>query len=136
MKKHTALTTTRNLAAVILATLALGFSLPTLAVENEAFTQQRFEQLQAEGAQVLVDISAPWCPDCKKQQEILSEYQAANPDSGLHVLAVDFDTQKEWVTHFKAPRQSTLILFKGTEQVWFSVAETRKEQIFTALDAK
>lgn len=127
--------TARKFALLFLAALALGLSVAAQAVENEPFTQQRFEQLQAEGAKILVDINAPWCPDCKKQQAVLTEYQAQNPDSGLHILAVDFDTQKEWVTFFKAPRQSTLILFSGTEQVWFSVAETRQEEIFTALDS-
>ena len=125
----------RKFALFFLAALALGTSVTALAVENEPFTQERFEQLQAAGAKILVDISAPWCPDCKKQQAVLTDYQAQNPDSGLHILVVDFDTQKEWVTHFKAPRQSTLILFSGAEQVWFSVAETRQEEIFTALDS-
>jgi thiol-disulfide isomerase/thioredoxin len=125
----------RKFAAVVLAALALGISVAAQAVESEPFTQARFEQLQAEGAKILIDIGASWCPDCAKQQVVLTEYQAENPDSGIHILAVDFDTQKEWVTHFRAPRQSTLILFNGTEQVWFSVAETRKEQIFTALDS-
>ena len=39
------------------------------------------------------------------------------------------------MTHFKAPYQSTLVLFSGTEQVWFSVGETRKERIFGQLNA-
>jgi hypothetical protein len=46
---------------------------------------------------------------------------------------VDYDEQKEWVTHFRAPRQSTLLLYKGKEQLWFSVAETNKSKIFTQL---
>jgi thiol-disulfide isomerase/thioredoxin len=125
----------RNIVALALTTLALWLPMSASALEKEAFTKERFDALQAEGAVILVDISASWCPDCKKQQEVLSQYDAENPDAPLHVLAVDFDTQKEWVTHFRAPRQSTLILFDGTEQLWFSVAETRKNEIFKALDA-
>jgi thioredoxin 1 len=65
----------------------------------------------------------------------LEEYQAAYPDSGLHIMRIDFDTQKEWVTHFRAPRQATLILFDGEERTWFSVAESRRNVIFEALNA-
>lgn len=104
---------------------------PTLI--NEAFSQARFEALQAEGNLVLVDVSATWCPTCKQQKEVLAAFQQAHPDVPLTVLNVDFDDQKEWVTHFRAPRQSTLALYKGDEQVWFAVAETRKEVIFAAL---
>jgi len=37
------------------------------------------------------------------------------------------------VTRFAAPRQSTLILYRGEERLWFSVAETRRDAIFTRL---
>lgn len=104
------------------------------ALEAEPFTKTRFDTLQAEGTPILVDIYATWCPTCAKQREVLETYQTANPESDLVILEVDFDDQKEWVKHFKAPRQSTLLLFDGTEQVWFSVAETRQDKIFTALD--
>lgn len=124
-----------NFFRALIAGLVLMLAPAASALESEPFTMERFQELQAQGAKVLVDISASWCPDCQKQKEILTEYQEENPDSGLHVLNVDFDTQKEWVTHFNAPRQSTLILFSGEERVWFSVAETRREKIFEALDS-
>lgn len=94
------------------------------ALEKESFTQERFDELTANGEVVLVDIFATWCPTCAKQREILEAYQAANPNSELHILEVDFDDQKDVVRQFRAPRQSTLYLYKGEEQVWFSVAET------------
>lgn len=116
--------------------LAVFLTGPVMAAgESEPFSLERFEALQDQGAKILVDIGASWCPDCQKQQVVLGEYQEAYPDSGLHILRVDFDDQKEWVTHFRAPRQSTLILFNGEEQVWFSVAETRKEKIYEALNS-
>ncbi len=123
-----------NSFRAILLVLLGGYALNGLAVDAEPFTMERFEALQQQGARILVDVYAPWCPDCRRQQEHLNAYQAENPDSDLHILVVDFDDQKEYVTHFRAPRQSTLILFEGTEQVWFSVAETRRDRIFNALN--
>ena len=101
---------------------------------REAFSEDRFRALQAEGALVLVDVAASWCPTCAKQAKLVDLYRALHPEAELHVLVVDFDAQKEWVRYFKAPRQSTLILFRGEEQLWFSVAETREGPLFGALD--
>lgn len=119
---------------------ALAASAPPLQAQygsmhvEEAFTFERFEELQREGALILVDIFADWCPVCAIQQDVLQEFRNAKPYVPLYTLTVDFDSQKEAVAHFRAPRQSTLILYRGTEQLWYSVAETRREVIFKSLD--
>lgn len=99
----------------------------------EPFTAARFEALQADNALILVDVATTWCPTCKAQKAVIDAFRQQHPEIGLHVLTVDFDTQKEWVKHFKAPRQSTLLVYKGSEQRWFAVAETREDTITTAL---
>ncbi len=101
---------------------------------GEPFTEARFEALQAEDALVLVDVAAPWCPTCAKQAALISRYRKAHPDVDLHVLSIDYDDQKKWVRFFGAPRQSTLLLFKGDDRVWFSVGETREKVLFAAID--
>lgn len=105
----------------------------TQQVTPEPFTAARFEALQADNALILVDVAATWCPTCKAQKAVIDAFRQQHPEIGLHVLTVDFDTQKEWVKHFKAPRQSTLLVYKGSEQRWFAVAETREDTITTAL---
>lgn len=102
---------------------------------TEPFNEARFSELQAQDALILVDVHADWCPTCKKQTVALDAYEAAHPDVELNRLVVDFDQQKEWVKHFKAPRQSTLLLYRGKAQKWFSVGETRPEKITEALNA-
>lgn len=111
------------------AILALVLAVPLSAQQKEPFTQDRFAALQEEGALILVDVFADWCPTCALQQQVLERFRQENPGVPLHTLTVDFDNQKEWVRHFEAPRQSTLILYRGKERVWFSVAETRAEVI-------
>ena len=115
--------------------LALSAGLATAGdPHGEAFTEARFRALQAENALILGDVSASWCGTCGKQAELVTRYRESHPDVPLHVLRVDFDAQKEWVTYFKAPRQSTLLLYRGSERVWFAVAETREEVVFAAID--
>lgn len=116
------------------ALFALVFSSGTLAAQvKEAFTPERFAELQEQNALILIDVYADWCPTCAQQQKILADFQADNPESPLHILQVDFDDQKQYVTQFRAPRQSTLILYRGEEQIWFSVAETRADAIIGEL---
>jgi len=128
----------RSFPRLRLARAACGLLLMACAAlamaQREAFSEARFQALQAEGALVLVDVHADWCPTCAMQQTVIAAYAAARPQVRLHHLIVDFDADKRWVTHFRAPRQSTLILFRGTEQLWFSVAETREAEIFAAID--
>jgi len=107
---------------------------PETSVGSESFTEERFSALQDENAVILVDVFADWCGTCAQQQAILAEYREANPDAPLHTLQIDFDRQKEHVRRFSAPRQSTLILYHGEEQIWFSVAETSREAIFAQID--
>ena len=106
---------------------------PLAAQGKEAFTEARFEALQAEGALVLVSVHADWCPTCRTQQEVLSAFPEKNPNTELFILTVDFDEQKDWVRHFGAPSQSTLILFRGEERVWFSVGETGENEIYSQI---
>ncbi len=116
------------IAACFIALLSFSAS-----AQKQPFTETLYKQYQDSDSVFLVDVYATWCPTCKKQSQIIDQYFADNPDSKIQVLVVDYDDQKEWVSHFRAPRQSTLLLYKGNEQLWFSVAETNKNKIFTQL---
>lgn len=105
----------------------------TASAQKQPFNETLYQQYQDSEQIYLVDVFATWCPTCKKQSKIIDQYFSENPDSKIEVLVVDYDDQKEWVTHFRAPRQSTLLLYKGEKQLWFSVAETSKDKIFTQL---
>lgn len=119
--------------------LALAIMAPATGVaaqtpEKQPFTEERFTALQEQDALILLDVFADWCPTCAGQQKILAAFQEENPEAPLHILTIDFDDQKDQVRRFRAPRQSTLILYRGDERLWFSVAETRREVIFDALN--
>jgi thioredoxin 1 len=120
---------------VALVGLALILSSGGLSAQvKEPFTPQRFAELQNDGALILIDIFADWCPTCAEQQKILARYQSEYKAVPLHILEVNFDEQKEYVRQFAAPRQSTFVLYHGTKRLWFSVAETRPEVIFAELN--
>ena len=128
----------RALRFIPIALLALALSTGAAAAQEihikVPFTPERFAELQEQNALVLLDVFATWCPTCAQQQKVLAVYRALHPDVPLHILTIDFDNQKEFVRKYGAPRQSTLILYRGEERVWFSVAETRADVIFAELN--
>ena len=94
------------------------------------FTEAGFNQLKQDNAAVLIDVHATWCPTCRKQSKVIKAYFKQYPDSDLTVLKVDFDDQKHWVKHFKAFRQSTLIMYKGEKEIGRSIAQTNEKKLF------
>lgn len=119
---------------VMATTLLMLTTLSAFALDKEPYTSERFQELQAAGELILIDVFADWCPTCARQQQVLEKYVAEHPDVDLNVLVVDFDKDRHHVRALRAPRQSTLLLFKGEEQYWYSVAETREDVIFDAIN--
>jgi thioredoxin 1 len=111
------------LAAGILAGVMLG-SLPAIAADWKPFTQADFSAAQKDGKPILVDIFAPWCPTCRAQKPILEELTAKPEFKDLVVLVVNFDQQTDDVRALKAQSQSTLIAYKGAEEVALSAIPT------------
>jgi len=122
----------RNILAAF--AFSLFFAMPALALEKEPFSQERFDELRGNGELVLVDVFADWCSTCARQQEILKSYVEAHPEVDLHILEVNYDDDKSVVRQLRAPRQSTLLLYKGEEQHWYSVAETSEDVIFANIN--
>lgn len=72
----------------------------------------------------VIDVYADWCPTCRVQSSVIEEYVKERSNLDIVFLKVNYDEQKDWVKHFNAHRQSTLVGFKGKNQVFYSVAET------------
>lgn len=132
------MTLSRTLRFIPLALIAIALSTSAAAAQDiqtkAPFTPERFAELQEQNALILLDVFASWCPTCAQQQKVLADYREQHPDVAVHTLTIDFDDQKEFVRKYGAPRQSTLILYRGDERIWFSVAETRADVIFAELN--
>jgi thiol-disulfide isomerase/thioredoxin len=118
----------RSLIAAAFALGAAAFS-PVSAQERWPFEMKSFQQAQAQGKPILIEVFAPWCPTCKAQAPILSELAKQPRFKNLVVFNVDFDSQKDALRGFKAQQQSTLIVFKGGAEMGRSVGDTNKASI-------
>lgn len=114
--------------------LALLVSVPALA--NPAWTTysaEAFARAQASGKTIVVDVHATWCPTCRAQAPILDALRSEPQLKNAIFVKVDFDTEKAFLRQHRIPRQSTVLVFKGTRETARSIAETRPEQLRAAV---
>lgn len=125
---------TRNISFRFILPLIAGLFFAAAAwAAVKPFDQASFHAAQAAGKPILVEIHADWCPTCRAQDPVISELMRDPKYAGFVVLRVDFDSQKAMVKHFHVQYQSTLIVFKGTKEVFRSTGETRKAEIAAQL---
>lgn len=106
-------------AALLIAGIC---ALPALAWAGQPFDAKAFQASQAAGKSILIDVTAPWCPTCKRQRPIVQQIEKDRPD--LVVYEVDFDSAKDVLKQLRVQNQSTLIVFRGTNEMGRSTGDT------------
>jgi len=97
--------------------------------EIKPFSQAEFDRLTQAGQPVVVDVSATWCPTCKAQKSILEKLMKQPAYKDVTLLTVDFDIEESTVRALKVSMQSTLVGFKGAQEVARSVGDTTEAGI-------
>lgn len=100
-----------------------------VAAEFRNFDQAAFEQAQAEGRPILVEVFAPWCPTCRAQSPIVRATAADPAFAELIVFRIDYDNQRAQWRALNVRRQSTLIAYNGTRETGRLVAATDPDRI-------
>lgn len=117
-------------ATLLLTACSMLAGLATTALAGgEKFTDAAFEAAQKAGKPIIVDIAAAWCPVCRVQAPIVEDLAMSDRFRDFVHLEVDFDRQKDVLRRLNAPRQSTLIVFRGAVEVGRSVGDTKRESI-------
>ncbi|MHB8495906.1 MAG: thioredoxin family protein [Casimicrobiaceae bacterium] len=119
--------------ASFLGALLFGITAQAVAGTIESYDDATFAALQAAGKPVVIDVYADWCPTCKAQAPIVSELMKSPKFRSYTVLRVNFDTQKDVRRRLHVPEQSTLIVFRGSQEVARSVGDTDASSIAETL---
>lgn len=104
------------------------------AAEKQQFEQNAFVAAQSAGKPILIDVHAPWCPTCKAQAPILAKLESDPKFKNLVVFEVDFDSRKDVLRKLGVRTQSTLITFRGRQEVGRSVGDTDPGSIAALLN--
>ena len=124
----------------ILVSIFFLFSLSVNAMEKETtFKKELFDKAQSDGKIVVISSWIKYCSSCAGQMKILQ-----NAKNNGELLDIKFDnieyfsfdvTKKEISNFFDVQYQTTLIIFKGNQEVYRSIGETTEDLIYEALKA-
>tara|TARA_B100000886_G_scaffold273688_1_gene197578 strand:+ start:53 stop:442 length:390 start_codon:yes stop_codon:yes gene_type:complete len=124
----------------ILTSIFFLITLSVNAMEKETtFKKESFDKAQSDGKIVVVSSWIKYCTSCAGQMKILQ-----NAKNKGKLLDIKFDnveyfsfdvTKKEISRLFDVKYQTTLIIFKGNQEVYRSIGETTEDLIYKALKA-
>ena len=107
--------------------------------KETTFKKELFDKAQSDGKIVVISSWIKYCSSCAGQMKILQ-----NAKKKGELLDIKFDnieyfsfdvTKKEISNFFDVQYQTTLIIFKGNQEVYRSVGETTEDLIYEALKA-
>ena len=122
----------------VLLLIILPFNL-AVAEKQTTFDNDVFNKAQSDGKTVVVSSWIKYCTSCASQMKILQ-----NAKNKGELLDIKFDnieyfsfdvTKKEISDFFDVQYQTTLIIFKGNQEVYRSIGETTEDLIYEALKA-
>ena len=103
----------------------------SIALEKETtFNNELFKKAQSEGKVVIVSSWIKYCYSCASQMKVLN--QAKNEFNNIVYFAFDV-TNKDISDLLNVQYQSTLLIFKNNKEVYRSIGETSKEEIYKAI---
>jgi len=103
------------------------------ALDIQPYSADRLAQLQAAGKPVAVHFHADWCGTCKTQEKALRAIKAEGSLPQVTLLVADYDKEKDLRRMLKVAAQSTLVVFKGSNEVARVGGETATDKLKTAL---
>ena len=107
------------------------FSLNANALEKETtFSKDLFDKAKSDGKVVVISSWIKYCSSCASQMKILNKAK----DDFENIEYFTFEvTNREIADLLKVQYQTTLLIFKNNKEVYRSIGETSREEIYKAL---
>ena len=117
----------------ILVLLFILVPLNSIALEKQTtFDKELFKKAKAEGKVVVVSSWIKYCSSCASQMKVLN--QAKKDFDNLEYFAFDV-TKQEISNLFEIQYQSTILIFKNNKEVYRSIGETTKKEIYKVISS-
>ena len=107
---------------------------PAHALDIAPYSAQILAQKQQAGEAVSLHFHAKWCPTCLVQERAFNTFKGDAAVPGT-LLVVDYDQERELKREMGIRSQSTLIVFKGGQEVARHEGAMAKPQLQAFLDA-
>ena len=114
------------------------FSFGVNSMEKETtFNKKLFDRAQADNKIVIVSSWIKYCSSCASQMKVLNKAKKEGKLSDIEFSNIEyfvFDvTNKEIANLFDIQYQTTLLIFKGSKEVYRSIGETTEDLIYEAI---
>ena len=116
----------------LFTTIFLFVCLSANAVEKKTnFSEAIFEKAKASGKTVVVNSYEVWCGTCGKQTKILD--QAEKEFTDIVFLSYEQSKNKDTAQKLGIKFWTTIVVYKGENEVARIVGQTDKETIYSAI---
>ena len=107
------------------------FALTANALEKKTtFDEGLFKKAQSEGKVVVISSWMKYCSSCASQMKVLNTVK--NDFENIEYFTFEI-TNKKISSLLNVQYQTTLLIFKDNKEVYRSIGETSKEEIYTAI---
>ena len=107
--------------------------------KDTTFNKELFDKAQSQGKIVIVSSWIKYCTSCASQMKVLNTAKNNGELSDIKFDNIEyfaFDvTDKNISNFFNVQYQTTLLIFKGSKEVYRSIGETSERLIYEALKA-
>lgn len=115
---------------------ALGFLIASAAsvlaaADINVYEPGAFTAAQSDQKHIVVEVFKKGCGTCAAQQPSLAAARENYPDAVF--MKIDFQGDEKAVEKFRIAKQSTIIVFKGKDEVARLVGETDRDAILGAI---
>ena len=105
--------------------------------KRTTFDKELFGKAQSEGKIVVVSSWIKYCSSCTNQMKVLQKAKKEGELSDIKFNNIEyfsFDVRNNEIANFfDVKYQTTLIIFKGDQEVYRSIGETTEDLIYEAL---
>ena len=107
------------------------FALTAYALEKKTtFNEELFKKAQSEGKVVVISSWMKYCSSCASQMKVLNTVK--NDFENIEYFTFEI-TNKKISSLLNVQYQTTLLIFKDNKEVYRSIGETSREEIYTAI---
>ena len=103
----------------------------TASEKKTTFSEEVFNNAQSKGKIVVVSSWIKYCSSCASQMKVLNKAK----DDFQNIIYLNFDvSNKEISKLLNVQYQTTLLIFKKNKEIYRSVGETSKSEIYRAIE--
>ena len=116
----------------VLITFLLFFCISANAVEKKTnFSIETLEEAKASGKTIVINSYEVWCGTCTAQTKVLN--QAKKDFNDIIFLSYAQGGNKEIAKKLNIKFRTTIVIYKGNNEVFRLIGQTNKETIYSAI---